>query len=184
MIRLATSVFLTVGTVWLLTGCRPDFSQETAAVDSMLRVMDAVDVRVAALDTSAILAQTERVDFECNQLRLEYLDISDTDLLGRLDTLCAYAERAQQTLGRTRILVNELSKTRKQLSDLRIDLQLRRANKEAVTTYIEVEFLYVESLSGLLDELEERFANDQLHLDQFRLEVDSLMAVAAADMAY
>lgn len=178
MKHMATSLILTLGAVWLLQSCRPDFTEEIAAVDSMLSVLNAVDARVVLLDTTAINTHTEQVNFECSQLRLTYLDTSESDLQVRLDTLCAYSAMAQHTVERTRILVNELIKTRKQLTDLRADLHQGRAKKEAVATYIEVEFLYLESLSGLLDELEERFENNQIRLEQVRLELDSLMAGA------
>ena len=154
MRRAATSVFLTFGTVWLLTGCRADFTEETAAVESMLRVLDAVDARVAALDTVAVQEKVEQVGFECDQLRLSYLDTSQTDFRVRLDSLCGYSVQARQTMQRTTVLSSELRNTRKQLTDLRADLQHHRVKEDVVATFIEIEFLYVESLSELMDELE------------------------------
>lgn len=179
MRRAATSAFLIAGTVWLLTGCRADFTEETAAVESMLRVLDAVDARVAALDTVAVQEKLEQVGFECDQFRLSYLDTSQADFRVRLDSLCGYSVQARQTMQRTTVLSSELRNTRKQLTDLRADLQHHRVKEDVVATFIEIEFLYVESLSELMDELEEQFEGDEERYSDYRFSMDSLLNITS-----
>jgi hypothetical protein len=80
---------------------------------------------------------------------------------------------------RTTVLSSELRKTRKQLTDLRADLQHHRVKEDVVATFIEIEFLYVESLSELMDELEEQFEGDEERYSDYRFSMDSLLNITS-----
>ncbi len=158
-----------------IMGCRADFTEETAAVNSMLGVLDGLESRISELDTTSVKKQAERVVYECENLRLVYLD---TTVQYQLDSICSYPLLVQKSMERARILTIELVKTKKQLTDLRTDMQERQVKEENVATFIEIEFLYVESLSELLDKIDVRFQNDKVKYETYRISMDSLMSTA------
>ena len=169
------ALLLIASAMSFVLGCRADFSEETAAVNSMLGVIEGLESRISKLDTASIKKQAERVVYECDNLRLVYLD---TTVQYQLDSICSYSLLVQKSMERVRILSNELATTKKQLTDLRTDMEERKVKEENVATFIEIEFLYVESLSELLDEIDVRFQNDKVKYETYRISMDSLMSTA------
>jgi hypothetical protein len=169
------ALLLIASAMCFILACRADFSEETAAVNSMLGVIEGLESKISELDTASIKKQAERVVYECDNLRLLYLD---TTVQYQLDSICSYPLIVQKSMERVRILSNELATTKKQLTDLRTDMEERKVKEENVATFIEIEFLYVESLSELLDEIDVRFQNDKVKYEAYRISMDSLMSTA------
>lgn len=180
MNRRLTSVPFVLGMVWALTGCRPDFTQEMAAVESMVPVLDGLDGRLAELDTAAALEVSERLAFQCERI-LPALEADPLDSVPQwIPRTCAIPEQIVETLGRRRLLVKELGNTRQQLNSLLLDMRERRANKDSVSAFIDVEFQYVEHLSELLEELEARIPQFVKAESEVRSSMDSLMTLTTA----
>lgn len=162
----------------VMLGCRPDLTRETAAVESMFPVLDNIDARLAQIDTIAPIELAERLRFQCGRVQPDSLFPSV--LTDRLSEVCALPEMVTDILARKQQLTDETSTTRQQLRDLQTDLSRGIANKDSLSTFIENEFLYVEHLSELSDELEESIARC-IQIDcNFRPTLDSLMTVTTA----
>jgi hypothetical protein len=168
------------GIVWAITGCRPDFTQEIAAVESMVPVLDALEQRLTAMDTTAVHEVAERISFQCDRI-LPAMDSLEKQIYPMwLTSTCDIPERIAFSLGQKRVLAQELDHTRKQLNDLMVDLRERRANKDSVSAFIEVEFQYVQHLGELLEELEGRLEQFTQIEPEVRSDMDSLMTITTA----
>jgi hypothetical protein len=168
------------GIVWAITGCRPDFTQEIAAVESMVPVLDALEQRLMAMDTTAANQVAERLSFQCDRI-LPAMDSLEEQIYPMwLTSTCDIPERIAFSLGQKRVLAQELDHTRKQLNDLMVDLRERRANKDSVSAFIEVEFQYVQHLGELLEELEGRLEQFTQMETEVRSGMDSLMTITTA----
>lgn len=168
------------GIVWAITGCRPDFTQEIAAVESMVPVLDALEQRLTAMDTAAVHEVAERISFQCDRI-LPAMDSLEEQIYPMwLTSTCDIPERIAFSLGQKRVLAQELDHTRKQLNDLMVDLRERRANKDSVSAFIEVEFQYVQHLGELLEELEGRLEQFTQMETEVRSGMDSLMTITTA----
>jgi hypothetical protein len=168
------------GIVWAITGCRPDFTQEIAAVESMVPVLDALEQRLTAMDTTAVHEVAERISFQCDRI-LPAMDSLEEQIYPMwLTSTCDIPERIAFSLGQKRVLAQELDHTRKQLNDLMVDLRERRANKDSVSAFIEVEFQYVQHLGELLEELEGRLEQFTQMETEVRSGMDSLMTITTA----
>jgi hypothetical protein len=168
------------GIVWAITGCRPDFTQEIAAVESMVPVLDALEQRLTDLDTTAATQVAERLSFQCDRI-LPAMDSLEVDSFPIwLSGTCDIPVQISASLGRRRVLAQELDHTRKQLNDLMVDLRERRANKDSVSAFIEVEFQYVQHLGEALEELEGRFQQLTQIEPEVRSGMDSLMTITTA----
>jgi len=178
MSRLLAMVASALFAVCVLAGCRPDLSRETAAVESMFPVLDNIDARLAQLDTIAPMELAERLRFQCGRVQPDSLFPSV--LTDRLSEVCTLPEMVTDILTRKHQLATETKVTRQQLRDLHTDLSRGIANKDSVSAFIETEFLYVEHLSELSDELEDAL-NACIQLDlEFQPTMDSLMTVTTA----
>ncbi|MCF8258572.1 MAG: hypothetical protein K9J06_13530 [Flavobacteriales bacterium] len=180
MIRSLTSFLTVLGTIWALSGCRPDFAQEMKAVQSMTSVLDGLDMRINDLDTVAAHEAIERLHFQCARI-LPLLDSLAQDSTNLTPvTSCDLPDRLTEAMTRRNILAQELKHTRQQLLDLHSDLREGRANKDSVSAFIEVEFLYVEHLGELLDDLSDQVSSYIHQETAARPIMDSLMTVTTA----
>lgn len=162
-----------------MLGCRPDLTRETAAVESLLPVIDNVMQRISLMDTVLPLELAERVRFQCGRISGDSL-ILEGQLAVSYSKHCSLADRAGQLLAHRSELMDEATRTRTQLNDLHTDLVNRVANKDSTSTFIEVEFLYVEHLGELADELQSHLDDLLLRESDFRPVMDSLMTVTTA----
>lgn len=178
MSRLLAMVASALFAVCVLAGCRPDLGRETAAVESMFPVLVNIDARLAQLDTIAPMELAERLRFQCGRVQPDSL--FPEILSVKLSEVCALPETVTDILTRKQQLTAETSITRQQLRDLHTDLSRGIANKDSISAFIETEFLYVEHLSELSDELEYAI-NACIQLDlEFQPTMDSLMTVSTA----
>lgn len=173
---MAASVVLSLATVWALTGCRPDLARETAAVESMFPVLGNILMRLSQTDTIAPNEVTERLRLQCGRIRPD--SITDSVLAADMGEVCLLPDRISQLLERRRKLIAEARNTEKQLRDLHTDLTLGIADRDSAAAFIETEFLYVEHLGELGDELEEAIARCIILDRRNRPAMDSLMTVA------
>lgn len=162
-----------------MLGCRPDLSRETAAVESLLPVIDNVSQRIARIDTVAAHELAERISFQCARIAADSL-LLDESLAPSFSVHCGLPDRVRQLLNHRNELAAEAVRTRLQLYDLRTDLNNRVSNKDSVSAFIEVEFLYVEHLGEMADELEARLDEVIRSGEAFRPAMDSLMTVTTA----
>ncbi|MCB9185356.1 MAG: hypothetical protein H6601_01260 [Flavobacteriales bacterium] len=134
---LATSLFV---------GCRPDFTAEINAADSLMNVLTQVESASNEVDARLIKQYMRNVSEKCQKIQNELTDTVDIEKAQALVSFCSLDEHLQSCLDRKELIDAEVLRTRNQLYNLRTDLQEGRANKDSVNTYIEQEFLFVESL--------------------------------------
>lgn len=162
-----------------LLGCRPDLTHELAAVESLFPVIEKVEKQISEIDTSVIYELAERVDFQCIRIKEDSIAM-DEALAVSFDQHCGLSEIARQLLHRRKALEAEVLNTRFQLQGLRSDLVNRVAIKDSVSAFIEVEFLYVEHLGELIQELEAGMQMILMNESAFSPALDSLMMVTTA----
>lgn len=162
-----------------MLGCRPDLTRETAAVESLVPVIDNVSQRIARIDTVAAQELAERISFQCSRIAADSLLLGES-LGASFSVHCGLPDRVRQLLDHRNELAAEAIRTKSQLHDLRTDLTNRIANKDSVSAFIEVEFLYVEHLGEMADELEARLEELFRIGEAFRPKMDSLMTVTTA----
>jgi chromosome segregation ATPase len=130
-----------------LAGCRPDFSAELNAADSLTNVLNKVESGSNEVDARLIKQYIKNVNEKCQKIQNELTDTVAIEDAQILVSFCSLDEHLQSCLDRKEMIDAEVLRTRNQLFNLRSDLQEGRANKDSVNTYIEQEFLYVESLN-------------------------------------
>jgi hypothetical protein len=122
----------------------------------------------------------ERISFQCDRI-LPAMDSLEEQIYPMwLTSTCDIPERIAFSLWQKRVLAAELGHTRKQLNDLMMDLRERRANKDSVSAFIEVEFQYVQHLGEASEELEGRFQQLTQIEPAVRSGMDSLMTITTA----
>ena len=161
-----------------LAGCRPDFTAELNAADSLTNVLNKVEASSNEVDARLIKQYINNVNEKCQKIQNELtdtLEIEDAQILVRF---CSLDEHLQSCLDRKEMIDAEILRTRNQLFNLRSDLQESRANKDSVNTYIEQEFLFVESLDEGTDQMVvelnscfETYAELKEEIDRFIIEL-------------
>lgn len=129
-----------------LAGCRPDFTAELNAADSLTNVLNKVEASSNEVDARLIKQYINNVSEKCQKIQNELTDTVEIEDAQTLVSFCSLDEHLQSCLDRKEMIDAEVLRTRNQLFNLRSDLQEGRASKDSVNTYIEQEFLFVESL--------------------------------------
>jgi hypothetical protein len=132
--------------ITLFTGCRPDFSAESNATESLLGVLNSVEQKSGEVDARLVKQYIKNVTEKCVKVQNELTDTLGLDQAQDLVNFCALDEHFQSCLDRKELIDAEVLRTRNQLFNLRSDLKEGRANKDSANLYIEQEFLFVESL--------------------------------------
>ncbi len=130
----------------ILAGCRPDFTAELNAADSLANVLNKVEASSNEVDARLIKQYIKNVSQKCQKIQNELTDTVEIEDAQTLVSFCSLDEHLQSCLDRKEMIDAEVLRTRNQLFNLRVDLKEGRANKDSVNTYIEQEFLFVESL--------------------------------------
>lgn len=133
--------------VVILVGCRTDFSAEIAATDSLMGVLSNVEKVSEQIDPRSIKQYRKNVAEKCQKIQNELTDTLEMEQAQTLVDFCSLSEHLQSCLDRKELIDAEVVRSRKQLFNLKTDLKEGRANKDSVNSYIEQEFLYVESLN-------------------------------------
>lgn len=141
-------IFLTT-----LIGCRPDFTAEQNATESLMNVLSNVESASNEVDARLIRQYVKDVDQKCQKIQNEMTDTVSIEDAQTLVDFCGLKEHLKSCLSRKELIDAELVRTRNQLFNLRSDLKEGRANKDSVNTHIEQEFLFVESLQEGADQL-------------------------------
>lgn len=128
-------------------GCRTDFTAEIAATDSLMGVLSNVENISEQIDARLIKQYRKDVAEKCQKIQNELTDTLEMDQAQRLVDFCSLNEHLQSCLDRKELIDAEVLQSRNQLYNLKTDLKEGRANKDSVNSYIEQEFLYVESLN-------------------------------------
>ncbi|MFM1874434.1 MAG: hypothetical protein RL266_171 [Bacteroidota bacterium] len=136
-----------------LWGCRPDFTAEKNAADSLLSVVDNIERNVAGIDARLIKQYINNVGEKCSKLQQETTDTLTLKDAQILVDFCALDQHLQSCLHRKELIDTEVLRTRTQLFNLKSDLEEGRAHKDSVNNYIEQEFLFVESLDQSTDQI-------------------------------
>lgn len=132
--------------VLLLSGCKPDFTAETQAVESLLGVIAQVENASNEVDARLVRQYIKDVKEKCTKIQNE---MTDTLGLGQGQSLvdfCSLEAHLRSCLDRKELIDAEVIETRNQLFNLKTDLVQQAANKDSVNQFIESEFQYVESL--------------------------------------
>lgn len=141
-------IFLTT-----LIGCRPDFTAEQNATESLMNVLSNVESASNEVDARLIRQYAKDIDQKCQKIQNEMTDTVSIEDAQTLVDFCGLKEHLKSCLSRKELIDAELVRTRNQLFNLRSDLKEGRANKDSVNTHIEQEFLFVESLQEGADQL-------------------------------
>ena len=144
---IASFLGMTVLILVTLSGCRTDYTAELNATDSLLGVLNSVENASSEVDARLIKQYQKDVAEKCQKIQNELTDTLELEQAQILVDFCLLDEHFQSCLDRKELIDAEILQTRNQLFNLKIDLKERRSNKDSVNTYIESEFLYVESLS-------------------------------------
>lgn len=118
-----------------------------------MSVLSNVELKSNEVDARLIRQYVKDVDQRCLKIQREMTDTVSIEDAQTLVDFCGLKEHLQSCLSRKEMIDAELVRTRNQLFNLRSDLKERRANKDSVNTYIEQEFLFVESLQEGADQL-------------------------------
>lgn len=171
------SIGMTTAVV-VLAGCRPDFTAELNAADSLTNVLNKVESASNEVDARVIKQYIKNVNEKCRKIQSELTDTVEIEDAQILVSFCSLDEHLQSCLDRKEMIDAEVLRTRNQLFNLRSDLQEGRANKDSVNTYIEQEFLFVESLGEGTEQLVvelnscfETYAELKDEIDRFIIEL-------------
>ncbi len=135
------------------SGCKPDFTAETKAVDSLLGVVEAVERSAAEIDRRLIKQYIKNIEDKCGKIQSELTDTLDLNTAQNLVDFCALKDHLENCLDRKERIDAEVLATRNQLFNLKTDLASQVAVKDSLSQFIESEFLYVESLDEGVDQL-------------------------------
>jgi len=138
--------FLFIST-FLLQSCRPNFTAETQAVDSLLGVIGQVENASKEVDPRLIGQYIKDIKEKCSKIQSQLTDTVELEQAQVLIDFCSLQKHLQSCLQRKQQIDAEVIATRNQLFNLRTDLTQQTANKDSVNQFIESEFEYVESLS-------------------------------------
>ncbi|MGB0368555.1 MAG: hypothetical protein ACPGD8_04070 [Flavobacteriales bacterium] len=133
-------------TVLLFTGCKPDFTAEVRAVDSLLGVVGQVENDAEEIDARLIRQYIKDVSGKCTKIQAELKDTVELEDAQKLVDFCLLEAHLKTCLERKEMIDAEVVETRNQLYNLRTDLIEKVAEKDSVNRFIESEFQYVESL--------------------------------------
>jgi hypothetical protein len=134
------------GIALFFTGCKPDFTAEIAAVDSLLGVIGQVENAAEEVDARLIRQYIKDVNGKCTKIQTEIMDTVQLQEAQNLVDFCLLEAHLQSCLERKELIDAEVVETRNQLYNLRTDLVEKIADKDSVNRCIESEFQYVESL--------------------------------------
>ena len=141
-------IFLTT-----LISCRPDFTAELNATESLMSVLSNVESTSNDVDARLIRQYAKDIDQKCQKIQNETTDTVNLEDAQSLVDFCGLEKHLQSCLSRKEMIDAELVRTRNQLFNLQSDLKEYRADKDSVNTHIEQEFLFVESLQEGADQL-------------------------------
>lgn len=134
------------GIAFLFAGCKPDFTAEIRAVDSLLGVIGQVESAAEQVDSRLIRQYIKDVNVKCTKIQDENKDTLELLDAQRLVDFCSLEAHLQSCLERKELIDVEVVETRNQLYNLRTDLVERVVEKDSVNRFIDSEFQYVESL--------------------------------------
>ncbi len=139
--------------VFSLIGCRPDFTAELNAADSLSNVLTNVEASSNEVDVRLIKQYVKNINQKCQKIQNELTDTIEVGDAQILISFCSLDEHLQSCLSRKELIDVEVLRTRNQLFNLRSDLKEGRVDKDSVKTYIEQEFLFVESLDEGVEQI-------------------------------
>jgi chromosome segregation ATPase len=129
-----------------LIGCKPDFTAELNATDSLMSVLTNVEAHSNDIDNRLVRQYIKDISQKCQKIQNELTDTVALESAQTLVDFCMLDNHLQSCLDRKELIDAEILQTRNNLFNLKTDLKEGRANKDSVNNYIEQEFLYVESL--------------------------------------
>ena len=135
-----------LGIALLFTGCKPDFTAETQAVESLLGVIGQVESASNEVDARLVRQYIKDVKEKCAKIQNEMTDTMGLDQAQSLVDFCMLEAHLRSCVERKELIDAEVVETRNQLFNLKTDLVQQAANKDSVNQFIESEFQYVESL--------------------------------------
>ena len=136
-----------------ISSCRPDFTAESNATESLLGVLNSVEQKSGEVDARLIKQYIKNVTEKCVKVQNELTDTLELEQAQVLVNFCALDEHFQSCLDRKELIDAEVIRTRNQLFNLKTDLKEGRAKKDSANLYIEQEFLFVESLDEGVDQI-------------------------------
>jgi hypothetical protein len=137
----------------LLAACRPDFSAEQHAVESMLGVLTNVESASEGIDSRTVRQYVKDVADKCSRIQIELHDTLSIADAQKLVSFCALEGHLRSCLERKDLMDAEIMQTKNQLLNLRRDLVEATADKDSVNTFVETEFLFVESLDEGMEQV-------------------------------
>lgn len=176
--RLWPSPLVMMVLLMAVLGCRPDLSREKAAVESLMPIIDNVMERLARMDTATAQKMAEQLRFQCERMQQDSMAVNGHS--DHLDIVCQLPEKFDLLIERRRELVQESQNTLHQLRLLHSDLNNMVANKDSAAAFIETEFLFVEHLGELTEEVEDEIEKCLESAELNRPFMDSLMTVVTA----
>lgn len=129
-----------------IIGCKPDITAELNATNSLTAVLNNVESTASEVDTRLIREYSKDIRQKCSKIQNEMTDTVNLEQAQSLVNFCALEQHLQSCIERKELIDEEVLRTRNQLYNLKTDLIEGRANKDSAKTYIEQEFLFVESL--------------------------------------
>lgn len=160
---------------FVVAGCKPDFTAELNAANSLMNVLNSVESSSSEIDPRLVREYSKNVKQKCTKVQNEISDTLNIEQAQTLVSFCALYDHLQSCLERKELIDEELLRTRNQLFNLKTDLKEGRANKDSVNTYIEQEFLYVESLQEGTEQLVVELNSCFETYTELKAEVDSLI---------
>jgi hypothetical protein len=140
------NTFSTLGIAFIFVGCRPNFTDETQAVESLLGVIGQVESVSEEVDARLVRQYIDHIKDKCDKIQAEMTDTVELNKAQQLVEFCSLEGHLQSCLERKELIDAEVVQTRNQLFNLKMDLVQKAANKDSVNRFIEAEFQYVESL--------------------------------------
>ncbi|MFC2175795.1 hypothetical protein ACFLR1_02340 [Bacteroidota bacterium] len=169
-----TFLMLLSALLFTIESCRTDFTAESNAVNSLLGVVDNVSSHSGEIDGRLINQYVKDVTEKCQTIQQQMMDTISLEDAQTLVDFCVLSDHLANCLERKTAIDSEIVKTREQLFRLRTDLKERVAEKDTVNSFIEEEFLYVESLDEGMEQVVvevnaclKTYAKLKLEIDRF-----------------
>jgi len=136
-----------------LAACRPDFSAEQHAVESMLGVLTNVENASEGIDARLVRQYMKDVNDKCGRIQSAMQDTLSIDDAQTLVSFCLLEGHLRSCIERKDLIDAEAMQTKNQLLNLRKDLLEAAADKDSVGQFVETEFQFVESLDEGMEQV-------------------------------
>ncbi len=171
-----------VGISILMVSCRPDFTDETQAVNSMVGVIDHVQNSSSEIDSRLVKQYIQDIKQKCAKIQNEMTDTLELEQAQMLVSFCALEGHLTSCIERKELVDVQVIETRNQLFNLQTDLMQQVADKDSANSFIESEFLYVESLSEGIQQITTELNGCFSTYSELKEEIDRLL-IALPDSA-